>query len=466
MGAPVAEANSIDQIAGKVQLDPASLKLLEQQSELNGVNFEQVLAATEKGQDPEAVIELLKSGKQQQIVPGNPQKISQEQVGTEIAPNRVNKQNTLGQELNQKQNVQVNPFTGKEVVTKEPKSIFVNPKKQQIQAEVAKETTRKSIFDIPGRKKPAYQQQNGVKNNQLAQMKMHQPVMQTQLKQPLAQVQTTQAQMAQNSSGQNLVNLNQFMANQSPSAQKMVKKQLIKNAYRPLTKSMFEQKLNDSLPAVATSPSVKGETTLQDIMFQNSSSSGFEQNMNQGQNLQGMIQANELQGMNREMAPQKVFNLSEIQPVETHNELLHKVQDYIVQTRLGQKPEVQMAFHHQDLGQVDLIVNKVNDNINVAINTHQVSGQEFFRQNQSELVKSLQQSGIQLGEFKIDFPMTITQNNSMNSSTQDFGSKSQQQEFGDFQQNRGQHNSQSGQRDQESRRREELWQLFQDKEVA
>ena len=165
------------------------------------------------------------------------------------------------------------------------------------------------------------------------------------------------------------------------------------------------------------------------------------------------------------MATQKVMDINQIQSVQTPDELIGKVQDYIIQSRVGNKAEVQMAFHHESLGQVDLVIQKLENQMNVAINAHTTNGKNFFNQHQTELLRTLNQAGVQIGDFKVDMPfMNLTQSSS--SSSDSSSSRSGQQEFSSFSQQRGQHQSQSGQRDQESQRREELWKYYQDKEVA
>jgi flagellar hook-length control protein FliK len=116
-----------------------------------------------------------------------------------------------------------------------------------------------------------------------------------------------------------------------------------------------------------------------------------------------------------------------------------------------------MSFDHKELGKVDLMVQKgAGDQLNISIGTNSVEAAKFFNRNQADLLGSLAQSGIQVGDFKLE----TSQGNNNQSQSQD----SSKQQFAQGQ--KGQHQSEFGQREQDSKKREELWEQFGDKEVA
>jgi hypothetical protein len=459
-GQPV---TGVDALANQLTLNPEELKHLQQKSLESNVNFEKVLSATQKGADPEAVIELLskEAGPKQTEV--NPE--LQQIVNGQINP-QGEKQ---GQILGQKQSLQQSelqqrvviggqeqiqqPVELQNIVKQQPKrkSIFptveeANIKRQAAALQQRHETNNhKSIFNVSSRI------QGEVQNQQMQQAGPAAMAMNHTKVAPVA----GQQQIGQ---ANNLVNLNQFMAKQSPMSQKMAKTQIAKNAYKPVSNSMFQKKIQESLPGVNK---MQAQTKLQDIMFagQNDMMSTQQAPTTLAEVMAGERAINQMTTQDMSVAKPKVMNLTEIQSVNSPDELINKVQDYIIQTKVGKNPEVQMAFHHEDLGQVDLVVNKHDDQVKVAINTQSLQGKEFFTKNQVELLRNLAQSGVQVGDFKVDTSSTSSGN------TSDFSGKGQQ-EFSSFNHGKGQHNSESGQRQQDARRREELWELFQEKEVA
>jgi hypothetical protein len=119
-----------------------------------------------------------------------------------------------------------------------------------------------------------------------------------------------------------------------------------------------------------------------------------------------------------------------------------------------------MSFNHQDLGQVDLLVQKGHGNqISVMINSHSAEGTKFFSQNRGDLLHTLNSSGLQIADLKLD----TTSN--MNSGSQSFDQRedNNSRHFG-----QSQHHASNGRqhRDDDSRRRAELWELFRNREAA
>ena len=66
-------AEGVSEISNQQAIDPELLKLLETESTAKGINFDEVLAATKKGQDPEAVMKLLEENKKGQTNTDKPE---------------------------------------------------------------------------------------------------------------------------------------------------------------------------------------------------------------------------------------------------------------------------------------------------------------------------------------------------------------------------------------------------------
>lgn len=136
-----------------------------------------------------------------------------------------------------------------------------------------------------------------------------------------------------------------------------------------------------------------------------------------------------------------VLELDTLSSTNDRAAVIDQIQNYIVQAKATNQPKVQMSFHHQELGVVDLNVEKAQmGQVNISITTNSSEGMKFFNQHQSDLLGTLSNSGIKVSEFKLD------------SNTQ-----------GDLSQNNSQqqgHSQHTHHRNQDSKRREELWNLF------
>lgn len=196
--------------------------------------------------------------------------------------------------------------------------------------------------------------------------------------------------------------------------------------------------------------------TLQDVMF------NLEQ-PTEGKGLDIVSQASDVKtSVDLGQKTNNIFNINELKAGQTTDEVIAKIQDYIIQNKVDKNSQVEMSFKHQDLGKIDLLVEKMDGkDIHIKITTQGHEGHKFFQTKQTQLLQVLNQSGIQVGEFKLE--MNMQQNNS-NSSNGQFAQDGKSQGF--FSGQKGQHHSESGQRQQESQRRQELWEQFQDKEVA
>jgi len=246
----------------------------------------------------------------------------------------------------------------------------------------------------------------------------------------------------------NLMNLSDFMTKQSPSIQSRA----AVKAYNPVSESMFSKKMEQSLPGVTE---VKKEIKLQDIMFgeqTNTEANNESDFMQSPQQQVSKVQAGK--GLDA-----KIFDLNSLTVTndKSSSDVINQIQNYILRSSVANQPEVQMSFKHTDLGQVDLLVQKgMGDQLNVSIGTHTAEGAKFFAKNHGDLLNTLNQSGLNIKDIKLDSSQGSHQNLSQDSSRQD----------SQFQGRGQQHQSQSGERQEDARRREALWKSFQDKEVA
>jgi hypothetical protein len=147
----------------------------------------------------------------------------------------------------------------------------------------------------------------------------------------------------------------------------------------------------------------------------------------------------------------KVMNFESINTTSP-DQLISKIQDYIMQAKVGNEPEVQLNVEHKELGRLDILVRKINqDMVSVKIATHSNEGTQFFQQQQSNLLHTLAQSGVQVSEFKLD-----SSSSNMNNG------QSMDQNMANSEGQKGQSSSQN-QRRQDSERREHLWKMMEDR---
>ena len=153
----------------------------------------------------------------------------------------------------------------------------------------------------------------------------------------------------------------------------------------------------------------------------------------------------------------KVFDMSTLQNAENANEVINQIQNYIIQSKASNQQSVQMTFNHAELGNIDLQVMKAGgDNINIFINAQTAEGAKFFQQTQGELLQNLQQSGLQVAEFKLDSSSSSNNSQTNQDSSKQFNG--QERQHAGHEQNK---------RENESEKRQELWQYLQrEREMA
>lgn len=155
-------------------------------------------------------------------------------------------------------------------------------------------------------------------------------------------------------------------------------------------------------------------------------------------------------------APQKVFdlqNLAKSQNLDAET-VLTQVTDYIVQAKAAKEPTVNMKVQHQDLGLLDITVNRgVNDAVNIAIATQDQGAKIFLGQHREQLMTHLSQAGVSVTDLKME--QSSNSQKDMGHSNQQ-GSQGHDRQFG----------SEQNQRREEQQRRHDLWELMREKEVA
>jgi flagellar hook-length control protein FliK len=158
-------------------------------------------------------------------------------------------------------------------------------------------------------------------------------------------------------------------------------------------------------------------------------------------------------------APQKVFDLGKME-ASSNDQIIDKIKDYIIQAKQAQEPTANIRVQHQDLGMLDIVVQKMPmDAVQIAIHTQTNDSKLFLNTHQRDLVQSLTQAGIQVSDLKIENSSFMTRSGS---------ESNQQSQFSDQGQAGGhrQFGSENNQRNHDSQRREELWKMMQEKEVA
>lgn len=103
--------------------------------------------------------------------------------------------------------------------------------------------------------------------------------------------------------------------------------------------------------------------------------------------------------------PAKLLDLSHINTANA-NELIDKITDYVMQSNVAGKDKMDLNVTHESLGQFQIQVTRnqasnTPNQIEMQIVTTNNEGHKFFTENEGNLMKSLQQSGLNMGELKI-----------------------------------------------------------------
>ena len=153
----------------------------------------------------------------------------------------------------------------------------------------------------------------------------------------------------------------------------------------------------------------------------------------------------------------KTFNISDLK-TDNSDQIMTQITDYIVQAKAAKEPTVNMRVIHEELGIIDITVNKMiqgQDAIAINIGTHSIDGKNFFQANSKDLFSHLTNSGLNVSDFKVETPTQTAKNDFDFNSQSNKGSSGQEKQFG----------SEQNQRRHESDRRKDLWDLL-NKEAA
>ena len=251
----------------------------------------------------------------------------------------------------------------------------------------------------------------------------------------------------------NLVDFSTFMKKQNPQAKNRIASKHAAYEKKAAKKSMFKSRIDKTLPHAVKKQATP--TKLQDVMFKGKNEemgANLDQQMN-NQNIQNVGKAAAATVGTEQTA--KVFDMAQMTGTNTSEEVIAKIQDYAIQTKFSNEPQLEFTFKHHDLGQIDLTVQKaVGDQMNILVGANSTEAMKFFTQNQGELLQSLTQAGISVADFKLESSgKSNNQNLSQNSG-------------GNGQNTQKEHQSQSGQRQEEQQKRAELWDQLKDKEAA
>lgn len=158
------------------------------------------------------------------------------------------------------------------------------------------------------------------------------------------------------------------------------------------------------------------------------------------------------------VAPTKTFDLSQIK-TSNPDQILSQVTDYMVQAKAAKEPTVNLRMRHEDLGTIDITVQKANQEaISINIGAHSVDGKAFFQQNSKDLISHLTNAGLTVADMKVETSSQTAKNNGFDMNNNDSGRQGygSEKNFG----------SEQNQRKHDSERRQDLWNTLYNKEAA
>ena len=214
---------------------------------------------------------------------------------------------------------------------------------------------------------------------------------------------------------------------------------------------------NKAAGKAGTDTGLNSTQTVNELGSKESSTSGSSMNSQQFiLNAQADLGAN---AKVNEAAATKTFNMSNIKS-ENSNQIMTQISDYIVQAKAAKEPTVNMRVNHDELGIIDITVNKLGtagqDAIAINIATHSVDGKNFFQTNSKDLFSHLTSSGLNVSDLKVETPSQTAKNDFDFGSQSGRGGAGQEKQFG----------SEQNQRRHESDRRQDLWNILKEQEAA
>jgi len=166
-----------------------------------------------------------------------------------------------------------------------------------------------------------------------------------------------------------------------------------------MNQSLIQQSQPKKKMEVGKSEKINSSSSMEDLL---ESISGENQNDHLNvSNLKGKAANNQEFNMGKGQVSQ-TLDLSSIS-AGNKAELMQKVGNYIEQSYVSGRESVDMMIHHDELGQFRVQVQKVGNSgkLDLEINALTDQGHKFFAENESELLKSLNKSGIKLNDFKL-----------------------------------------------------------------
>jgi hypothetical protein len=159
-----------------------------------------------------------------------------------------------------------------------------------------------------------------------------------------------------------------------------------------------------------------------------------------------------------------VIDLSNIK-VSNNNQLISKLSDYIEQNAIANRNELDVLVKHDELGDFRISAQKVGKqgHIDLKIITGGAESQQFFAQNETEIIKNLTQSGVKLVNVKIVSAGTEvinTSNEGKGHFDQGSSDEKKNQLFGQQQGHQRQNEN------QDSRKRRQLWEQYKEQASA
>lgn len=157
----------------------------------------------------------------------------------------------------------------------------------------------------------------------------------------------------------------------------------------------------------------------------------------------------------------KIFKLETLQSTDLTNinEVINKISDYIIQSRTSSQPRVEMSLQHQDMGQMDIIVERMqkgSDDLNIIIRGQSEQVRSLLSNNSTELMSNLARAGVQVADLKLEVASSNNSQMSNQFGSSEQGARNGQQQFG----------SENNQRNHDSQRRQELWDILSEGQAA
>ena len=468
-----------DILAKQNTLSPEAQKVLEQKGELQKGEFETLLSKTKNQNTEEAVAELTTKMKKEGVKPEQESEIKSalnkdgKKSLKKVSVSQANMGNTKAEKLAQlNTNVDVKQASGHDTKinqlqqAKEGNSPLMVDSKEDVfskvqvlpgivaTTQIIKNSKQNSpadkdlakVLDFPKKAASKAEVQNVVNNTNknISAENIVKP--EKEYKSILIKPKDLIARAEQNAKATKAATpqLKESIIQNPIAVSKQAQQKIVSNQYAPKSNSMFKTNLDNKVSEAK--PVTSSKTQMKDIMLGNTeklNATGIETELPEHLTVQNTARPVALGA-----TAGKVFEMQAAPDLAnaTSDEVITKIQDYIIQTQVGKEKQVEFSFRHQDLGQVDLQVQKTqNDGINILIGTNSAEGAKFFTQHQAELLQNLGQAGLNIAEFKMD--------HSSKSQSQDFSDQKQQ-----FSQNsHKEHQSESGARKEEQEKRAQLW---------